>query len=109
MSASWSRDEIYQRLTTLQDSIKTSQRTTDRMKSSLSRLLKEKHPIHQFVGKLPDPQLKRLYGQLCPNGKQRERKRWEPAVLTYFFKYHSEAPLTALQEVLVSVQDPGKF
>ena len=100
---SWSREQIYEQLSSFQ--LTDSQRETSRMKGTLSRLLKEKHPIHQYVGNLSTPIIKKLYGQLCPSGKQRLRQRRETAVITFIFKHHAEAPLTAVQKLVVSLQD----
>ena len=100
-----SREDILARLGEFGGLI-SQQRSDLQLKGSLSRLLREKHPIHGQVRKIPFPQLKKLYYQLFTT--RRQRSRMETAIVTYFLKKHPHGPLTALQGTLVSLQDLGK-
>ena len=101
-----SREEILARLSEFGGLITSQQDSDIRLQGTLRRLLREKHPIHGQVRKIPFPQLKKLYYQLFTT--RRQRPRMETAIVTYFLKKHPHGPLTALQGTLVPLQDLGK-
>ena len=92
-----SREEILARLGEF-GGLTSHQRSDSELKGALSRYLREKHPIHSQVRKIPAPQLKKLYSQISM--VRRQRYRMETAIVTSFFKHHPHRPLTALQEAL---------
>ena len=94
-----SRDEICARMLEI-GGLTSVDRSVTQLKQTLSRHLREKHPIQSEIRKITYPQLKKLYNDLCPSGKRREESRMQTALVAYFFKEHPEGPLTALLEVL---------
>ena len=100
-----SREDILVRLSEFQG-LTTNRRTDERLKQSLVGHLKRKHPLHGQVKKLSNQQLKKMCNKLGLSGHNRDWKRMQTKIITYFFKNFPEGPLTAFQDALDSRPSP---
>ena len=71
-----------------------------RLRNSLAKHWKKKHPIHTKVKRMSTDELFQVCSNLSLGVRRRERGKMSKLIVDYFFTQFAEAPLTNLQRVL---------
>ena len=89
------RDQIIEEL-----GICNEGRGTEKLRISLAKRLKDKHPIHKKLQSLSSAQLNQMLSNLSLIVKNRQDDRKRKAISDYFFREFPDAPLTNLIKVM---------
>jgi len=88
------RGEVLAELTQL--GINITQSSTVKLQTQLRNALMERHPIHEWLTKLDQDNLKRIYHPIYPSSPRVSFDRMRKAIATYYFKNFPKAPLSHL-------------
>ena len=87
----------------------------EKLRKSLAKKLKDKHPIHKKVKTFTSAQLNMVLSNLSLTVKNRENQRKMKAISDYFFREYPDAPLSNLERIMdedsyfSQLTNPGKY